>query len=196
MKPTLLFSDLRAALVLIPLLLAGCTTSTAPRASHVSTTVRTISHGQVIDGVPCLIEDLPVHHIHVHLQILADGVPITVPAGIGVGRPWGVDATGFIATGTCFAWIHTHDTTGGVHIVTPEEGSFTLNQLFEIWGQPLGKGSAMGYLGPVVVFVNGKPFNADPREVRLANLENIALELGRPPASPAPATYDFGTMTR
>lgn len=184
----------------MPLLLLGCTASTAPStappASHLSTTVRTLSQGQVIDGVPCLTEDLPVHHIHVHLQIMGDGIPVTVPAGIGVGRPWGVDPDGFIATGTCFSWIHTHDTTGVVHIVTPDEGSFTLAQLFEVWGQPLGKGLALGYHGAVAVFVNGRLFDGDPRDVKLANLENIVLELGKAPSFPAPATYDFGTPSR
>lgn len=156
--------------------------------------MRDLHEGQVVDGVPCLTEDLPEHHIHVHLEILDDGINVTVPAGIGVGRPWGADPSGFIATGACFAWMHTHDTTGVVHIVTPEEKSFTLGQLFEVWGQPLGQGSSLGYQGAVAVFVNGDRFDGDPRKVNLANLANVVLELGR--AVPAAATYNFGTMSR
>lgn len=190
-----MFNELRVLLVL-PLLLVGCTAGTQPQsplAAHLSTTVRSLHQGQVTDGVPCLSEDLPQHHIHVHLQILADGADVTVPAGIGVGRPWGVDPSGFIATGSCFAWIHTHDTTGVVHVVTPEEKSFTVGQLFEVWGQPLGNGYALGYHGTVAVFVNGRRFAGDPRTVSLTNLENILLELGTPPAVQPPALYDFAT---
>jgi hypothetical protein len=187
-----MFHEARA-LLLLSVLLVGCSaTQTSPSfTARLSTTVRSLQPGQVVDGVPCLTEDLPQHHIHVHVLILYDGGGVAVPAGIGVGRPWGVDSTGFVATGACFAWIHTHDTTGVVHLVTPEEKAFTLGQLFEVWGQPLASGSALGYDGPLVVLVNGQRIVGDPRAVRLENLENIVLELGKPPAVPPPALYNF-----
>ena len=189
---------MRVLLAAALLLIAGCASAASgsgPAGAHLSTAVRSLHEGQVVDGVPCLTEDLPVHHIHVHLQILLDGAPVAVPAGIGVGRPWGV-VEGFIATGSCFAWLHTHDTTGVVHIVTPEEASFTLGQLFEVWGQPLGPDSALSFRGALAVLVDGRQVPGDPRAVRLANLDNIVLELGRPPSSPPPATYDFAAMSR
>ena len=190
-----MFHDARALLIL-PLLLVGCSaTSETPHATaaQLSTTVRSLEAGQVVDGVPCLTEETPVHHTHVHLQILYDGAQVVVPAGIGVGRPWGVDSTGFVVTGGCFAWLHVHDTSGVVHIVTTEGTTFTLGQLFEVWGQPLGAGAALGYHGSLVVLVNGQRIDGDPRQVTLGNLENIVLVLGRPPAVPPPALYHFGT---
>jgi len=188
-----LFLEARA-LVLLPLLVAGCTpdAQTSPSSPvQLSTTVKSLQAGQVVDGVPCLTEESPQHHLHVHLQILYDGVAVPVPAGIGVGRPWGFDSTGFIATGGCFASLHIHDTTGVVHITTPEEKSFTLGQLFEVWGEPLGPGSALGYNGSLVVLVNGERVDGDPREVILENFENIVLELGKPPTVPPPPFYNF-----
>jgi len=182
------------SLLLLPLLLLGCTASAQtpqPSAAQLNTVVRSLVTGQVVDGVPCLAEESPQHHIHVHLQILYDGAVVPVPAGIGVGRPWGVDSTGFIATGACFSWLHGHDATGVVHITTPEEKSFTLGQLFEVWGQPLAPGAALGYDGSLVVLVNGERVDGDPRAVMLKNLQNILLELGEPPAVPPPALYDF-----
>jgi hypothetical protein len=184
------------ALVLVCLLLVGCTVApTSPSPSpELSTTVRSLQPGQVVDGVPCLIVESPQYHIHIHLEILYDGVDVPVPAGIGIGQPWGREPTGFIGTGGCFAWMHVHDGTGVVHIATPEETSFTLGQLFEIWGQPLAVGSALGYQGSLVVLVNGQPIDGDPRAVVLKNLENIVLELGDPPGVPPPALYDFSTQ--
>lgn len=190
-----MFNEGRAFAVLL-VLLAACgaaPASTASPATGLSTTVQDLHPDQVVDGVPCLTSDLPVQHNHVHLVILADGRPVTVPAGIGVGRPWGVDATGFIATGSCFAWLHTHDTTGLVHIVSSAVRTFTLLNLFEVWGQGLGSDSALGYKGTVAVLVNGQRVDGDPRTVQLGNLQNVVLELGKPPPVPPPALYNFAS---
>jgi hypothetical protein len=178
-------------------LLTACTAAAAQvPPAQVSTSIRALHSGQVVDGVPCLGADLPVQHIHVHLQILADGVAVAVPAGIGVGRPWGIDPGGFIATGSCFAWLHTHDTTGIVHIVSPEETTFRLGQLFSVWGQPLQANGALGYRGSLKLLIDGKAFSGDPRTVPLVNLQNLVLELGRPPATRPPASYDFAALRR
>jgi hypothetical protein len=171
----------------------GCGQSAQPSAGHVSTTVRDLQQGQVVDGVPCLRNDLPPRHLHVHLAILLDGVPVTVPAGIGVGKPWGFNPPGFISTGGCFAWIHTHDATGLVHVFTEEGRTFTLGQLFEVWGRPLGVGQALGYTGSIALLAGGRAFTGDPQSLPLEPFENIVLELGKPPATPPPP-YDFGTM--
>ena len=84
--------------------------------------------------MPCVRDDLPVNHFHVHLAVYLDGRPLTIPAGLGVGRPWEVNPPGFIATGGRFAWIHTHDTTGVVHVFTQVGKSDTLGQVFSVWG--------------------------------------------------------------
>ncbi|HEY6117050.1 MAG TPA: hypothetical protein VI172_13945 [Candidatus Dormibacteraeota bacterium] len=150
----------------------------------------------MVDSVPCLRDDLAVNHFHVHIAIYADGKQVTVPAGLGVGRPWGENPPGFIATGGCFAWIHTHDTTGVVHVFTQIGKSYTLGQVFSVWGQPLTSSGALGFSGQVVVLVNGGPVEGDPRSVPLKNLENIVLELGKPPKTAPAALYDFGTIRR
>ena len=161
--------------------------------THLSTSVQDLKQGQVVDGVPCLVQDLPQRHLHVHLTILLDGDPVTVPAGIGVGKPWGYNPPGFIATGNCFAWIHTHDTSGVVHVYTQAGSTFTLGQVFEVWGRPLAKGAALGYHGTLAVFSDGRPFAGDPTALPLTPFEDIVLELGKPPATP-PRPYQFGAM--
>jgi hypothetical protein len=167
-----------------------------PPAVHVNTDVQELHEGQVVDSVPCLRDDLAANHFHVHIAIYADGEQVIVPAGLGVGRPWGENPPGFIATGGCFAWIHTHDTSGVVHVFTQIGKSYTLGQVFSVWGQPLSAGGALGFSGPLAVLVNGGPVEGDPRSVPLKNLENIVLELGKPPQIAPPALYHFGTIRR
>jgi hypothetical protein len=163
---------------------------------HLSTAVQELHAGQVVDSVPCLRDDLAVNHFHVHMAIYADGEQVPVPAGLGVGRPWAEDPPGFITTGGCFAWIHTHDTSGVVHVFTQIGKAYTLGQVFSVWGQPLTAQGALGFSGQVAVLVNGAAAGGDPRSVPLKNLENIVLELGKPPKTAPAALYDFGTMRR
>lgn len=186
-----------AGLLAAGLLLGACgTTSSPPDAAHLNLAVQNLHAGQVVDSVPCLSVDLPEIHIHIHLAVYDDGVQVTVPAGIGVGRPWGFDSTGFLATGSCFAWMHTHDTTGVVHIVTPQHSGFALGQLFSVWGQRLTTGGAFDYSGSLAVLVDGRPAGGDPRAVPLTQYENVVIELGKPPAVAPASIYDFSTMRR
>lgn len=178
-----------AALFLLVVACGG----TPPPTPRLDTGVRQLKPDQVVDGIPCLTSDLPVVHNHVHLAVYMDGDAVTVPAGIGVGKPWGVDSTGFIATGACFAWLHTHDTSGLVHIYSSVDRTFTLLDLFDIWGHPLGSGFALGYHGRMAVLDNGRPVTGDPASVQLTNFHNLVIELGRPPSVPPPALYDFAS---
>ena len=74
--------------------------------------------------------------------------------------------------------------------------SYSLGQVFSVWGRPLDGGGALGSRGRIAVLVNGHPIDGDPRSVPLKNLENIVIELGKPPATPPAELYDFGTMRR
>jgi len=185
-------------LMLAGVMLAACGTTTAanPDAAHLNVAVRDLREGQVVDSVPCLRADLPVHHNHVHVGVYVDGIAVKVPAGIGVGRPWGFDNTGFLTNGSCFAWLHTHDTTGVIHIATPQLTVFTLGQLFEIWGQPLSTGRAFNYNGTLAVLVNGRRHVGDLGSIAFTPFENIVLELGKPPAVPPSSLYDFSSLQK
>ena len=172
----------------------GVSNPVASPAVQLDTSVASLHAGQVVDSVPCLTQELPAQHIHIHLVVLKDGANVSVPAGIGVGRPWGIDPDGFVSTGSCFAWIHTHDTTGVVHIVG--EKSYTLGQLFSVWGHPLTAGGAFNFSGPVAVLVNGVRAGGDPREIQLANFFNIVVEIGTPPATAPAPNYNFSSTRR
>jgi hypothetical protein len=83
-----------------------------------------------------------------------------------------------------------------VHVFTQIGQSYTLGQVFSVWGQPLDAESALGVHEHVKTLVNGQEVAGNPRSVPLRNFENVVLELGKPPATPPPALYDFGTMRR
>lgn len=64
-------------------------------------------------------------HIHPFLRVDLDGKPITMPADIGV-----IDS--------CMGEMHTHDSTGKIHLETASPTkTFTLQQFMTLWGQPL-----------------------------------------------------------
>ncbi|HXU95668.1 MAG TPA: C2H2-type zinc finger protein [Candidatus Nitrosotalea sp.] len=75
----------------------------------------------VIQGVRCDPTEAIDFHIHAHLDVIVDGKPVTVPAGIGI-KP-----------NECLYWIHTHDTSGIIHIEAPKETAFTLGQFIQVW---------------------------------------------------------------
>ncbi|OYV84233.1 MAG: hypothetical protein B7X04_00065 [Parcubacteria group bacterium 21-54-25] len=70
-------------------------------------------------GLPALSSEGSVLHIHQHLDLSINGAPVTVPADIG-----DAEAYGFIAP------VHTHDTSGIIHVESNTVRDFTLGQFF------------------------------------------------------------------
>ncbi|MFZ7087855.1 hypothetical protein [Curtobacterium sp. RRHDQ10] len=110
-------------------------------------------------------------HVHAHLAITDDGVPITVPGDIGHSA-----ARKFAAE------IHTHDTSGIIHVESPTRQDFTLGQFFTEWGVDLGRGRIGDLVGPghggaLTVWVDGRRVFGDPADIRLDDLEQIDLAI-------------------
>lgn len=135
--------------------------------------------GQSVDGIACQSSEQLKYHVHAHLAILDNGKAITVPAQIGIPS-------------SCFYWLHTHDTTGVIHIEAPSQQPFTLGQFFDIWGQPLSTSNVAGHQGTVTAYVDGRKFIGDPRTIPLADHESITLEIGK--TVPPPPNYNFGSL--
>jgi hypothetical protein len=116
-----------------------------------------------------------------HLDVFVDGRRVTVPARIGV-------------LATCAYWLRTTRADGVVAIESPERRSFTLGDLFDIWGAPLTRRQVLGFgLGPdrpFRAFVNGRRAPGDARSIRLADGREIALVIGRTPAN-VPSRFRF-----
>jgi hypothetical protein len=137
--------------------------------------------GQTVDGIHCEQMEGSVLHIHQHVAIFDHGKPITIPDD--VGRP---------LVGQCFYWLHTHTPDGIVHIESPNFKTFTLGNFFDIWGQPLGKTDVAGAKPKprehVAVWVDGRPYTGDPRNIQLTQHLDVTIDVGPPYAKPAPFT--------
>ena len=127
------------------------------------------------------------YHIHAHLTIYASGARQVVLAGIGIPGPQQV-VDGFVAGGKCLYWLHTHDSTGVVHIESPVQRVYTLGQFFDVWGRSLS-GTQVGLAtGHVTAFVNGRRFAGDPRSIKLTPHAVIQLDVGK---VVAPQSFTF-----
>jgi hypothetical protein len=137
-------------------------------------------------GLPALSREGTVLHIHQHLDVFVHGRRIAVPAGIGID-----------AAGRFISPIHTHDASGIVHVESPDVRTFTLGQLFGVWGVRLSRRCLGGYCGRgadrLRVYVGGQPFAGDPRVLPLAPHAEIVVAFGtaKQLPRPLPARYAF-----
>ncbi|WP_136642758.1 hypothetical protein [Subtercola vilae] len=116
-------------------------------------------------------------HIHAHLTVTVNGVRETVPGEVGIDQ-----VSGLVSP------LHTHDTTGILHIESPVQADFTLGQFFTEWNVALD-GSRVGSYGPtdgsvLTVFVDRVSTTADPASIVFTNKMDIDLVYG-PASTPA-----------
>jgi hypothetical protein len=123
-------------------------------------------------GLPMLGEEGTAVHIHAHLDVIVNAAPVQVPADIGVdGAQQKISP------------LHSHDTTGVIHIESPTKpATFTLGQFFIEWQVSL----SADHVGGLVVddthhlkaYVNGTLRTGDPAGIVLAAHDEIALVYG------------------
>jgi hypothetical protein len=154
----------------------------------------TSASGQVVDGVKCQTSEQTIFHIHAHLTIFVNGSPRQVPAAIGIpgARAQSTAQGPFIASGTCFYWLHTHAADGVVHIESPVQRTYTLGNFFDEWGQPLGPTQVGPASGHVTVLYNGQVYRGNPRNVPLTAHAQIQLEVGTPLVAPVTISWPGG----
>lgn len=164
-----------------------------------------------IDGIECVYDPEKGHHEEVHVSLIVRGRQVAVPLGIGVSNPRsepfpsGPGAGGpFSGDDDCVYWMHTHDYSGVAH-VEPQvaDQTFTLGQLFDLWGQPLNWSRASVYTGNVRVFRwhidDPRPhvveLHGDPRAANVGTRDHdeTTVQVG-PPWAPLPRyVWAWGT---
>jgi hypothetical protein len=132
-------------------------------------------------GLPGLSET--IFHIQSLLHVYVDRKPVTVPANVGLDQ----------STGT-FSPLHTHDTSGIVHMEADRTYPFTIGQFFAVWGVRF----ADDQLGPyksgdgeqLQVYVNGKRVS-DPVDYVMHEHDNIVVGYGKPGSFPTEPPANF-----
>jgi len=71
-------------------------------------------------------------HIHPNLEIIINGQKQEIPANIGINA-------------TCMNSLHTHDSSGKIHVESPEKRDFTLADFFAVWNKTYAKDQIFDY---------------------------------------------------
>ncbi len=164
-----------------------------PGAAPLASTA-TKATGQTVDGIGCQTSEQTIFHIHAHLTVFVNGSPRQIPAGIGIpgAKAQNTPQGPFIASGTCFYWLHTHAADGIIHIESPVHRTYTLGDFFDEWGQPLGPNQAGPVTGQVTAIYNGQVYRGNPRDIPLNAHAQIQLEIGTPRIAPVSITWPGG----
>jgi len=77
-----------------------------------------------------------VMHIHAHIAIIQDGREMVVPKEIGMSSELWKDHSldEFGPSSGLIAPMHTHDTSGTIHVESTAEREYTLGEFLGIWG--------------------------------------------------------------
>lgn len=129
-----------------------------------------------------------VVHIHALLIVYVDGQRQTVPADIGID-----------AVQQRISALHTHDTTGVVHIESPVDATFTLGQLFTEWDVKLTADTIGGLTADSAKtlrwWVNGQPQSGNPADLTFEAHQILVLAYGSPDEDvEVPTTYEWGNL--
>jgi len=136
-------------------------------------------------GLPALPAEALSVHYHAHLDVIIDGQPVIVAQYIGIDLK-----NGRISP------LHTHDTSGIIHIESPEPTTYTLGQFFTQWAVRLTaqciNTSCVGPTRQNIATVNGQTFNGDPSTIPFSPHQQITLWSGPPGPPPSlPGSYNF-----
>ena len=116
----------------------------------------------------CTTDMATQFHIHPILKIIANGQEKAIPANLGI-QP------------TCMTSLHTHDSTGVIHVESPEKRDFTLSDFFAVWKQPFNKDQILSYTADVShqirVTVNGQTVDTYENTI-LRDKDQIAIKYG------------------
>jgi hypothetical protein len=76
-------------------------------------------------------------HNHINLNITADGKPMVIPANIGIDPKLHEDNSLDIY-GPQKSPLHTHTSSGTIHVESKIITDYTLGEFLDVWGLPLG----------------------------------------------------------
>ncbi len=111
-------------------------------------------------AMSCTTDMATTFHIHPTLKISVDGVDEVIPAQVGIKDG-------------CMSPLHTHDTSGKIHVESPEARDFTLGDFFAVWGKTLARD---GFVLTVLVDGAVADYVTGPDEQVLKDDQQIVLQ--------------------
>ena len=129
-----------------------------------------------VSGVPCNSTEQLNYHVHAHLSLYINGSPVSLPQNIGIA-----------SDGSCFYWLHTHDTTGVIHIEAPSKQTFSFGSFLQVWSQRfpgLQYPAELDQIQGWKVYVNGKVYTGDFRSIPLDAHTLITMAYNSPNVTP------------
>jgi hypothetical protein len=165
----------KSMMIIIPVIIAVAAASVAGAILYQP------AQAAAISGVECNRTEQLNYHVHAHLDVFVDGQERQVP-----------EDTGILSSPSCLYWLHTHDTTGLIHIEAPQTMEFTLGQFLDIWEQTNDSTGLFDSVSGMnaTSYVDGDLVGGNYRDTPLESLEQIALVYGESPEE-IPDDYDF-----
>jgi hypothetical protein len=131
-------------------------------------------------------------HRHSHLDVLVDGEPVTVPAGIGIDitdpavKHGAGPSYGSIVEcdDPCISPLHTHAPSGIIHTESADETLLTLGQMFTEWGVRLDDecvGEFCTSDTDIAFYIGRDEYEGNPSDIELEDQREIAIVIGTPP---------------
>jgi hypothetical protein len=126
------------------------------------------------------------YHVHALMRVYVNGKQQTIPAYIGIDP-----------NGQFLAALHTHDSSGIIHMEADNYFPFRLGQFFDIWGVKFSDTQIGAYYNQggntLQVYVNGKKV-ADPVNYKMQRHDTIVVAYGKPGSFPTkiPANFPNG----
>jgi hypothetical protein len=138
-----------------------------------------------VDNIVCEANEQVAYHVHAHLSLYISGQQVPIPQNLGIASDQ-----------SCLYWLHTHDTSGVIHVEAPNQQVFTLGTFFKEWSEvfpqqqyPVQLSSTDGWK----VYVNGKPYTGDFHKIELSAHTLITMAYQSPNAVPD-TVYNWGDL--
>ncbi|MBV8639104.1 MAG: hypothetical protein JO322_13580 [Candidatus Eremiobacteraeota bacterium] len=120
--------------------------------------------GSPIDGINCDPTMSNKYHVHVFLAVYNNGTYVAQPYAVGMVNPQPAVA-GFVNEANCFYYLHTHDSSGIIHVEDPNPNNipttqsiFTLRNVLDVWGISADSNHFGPFQGPVRVYTSGQVY--------------------------------------
>ena len=135
-------------------------------------------------GLHALPKEALKMHIHQRMALLVDGQFAPIPPGIGID-----------ANGKFIAELHTHDSSGIIHVESPVNRDYTLGEFFDVWGLRFSSHCLGGYcetaMKHVFVWANGKRVKKNIRNIVLSDHLSLVVAYGTLASVPKPIPPHF-----